>query len=291
MADPAPHSEPPHTPAAARCTGGGAPGTAAPTRYGLADLQVHTSAGDGMMDAAAILERVEQQTDLDIIAVTDHDDIGGALAARELHARGHYRFELVTGIELTTRSGHLLALDIDAPLRPLRPLAETVAEIHRRGGIAVVPHPLSYLTRSIGQRALQRLLETGDPEVRPDGIELANGSLAARVTEAKARRLNRESFHLPETGGSDAHFLEEVGRAATLFRGSTTAELRTALAAGTTEARMLAPVPLSAIGWRTLARQQVRGLSVTPRRVLGPPFVRARRRLLSIATLRSRGSR
>ncbi len=262
----------------------------APARFGLADLQVHTSAGDGMMDASAIFERVEHVTELDLIAVTDHDDIGGALAARELHARGSYRFGLLTGIELTTRSGHLLALDIERPLRPLRPLDETVAAIHRAGGLAVVPHPLSYLTRSIGQRALQRLLDSGDPELRPDGIELANGSLAARVTEGKARRLNRERFHLAETGGSDAHFLEEVGRAATLFPGSTADDLRAALAAGSTEARMLAPVPLSAIGWRRLARQQVRGLSVTPRRVLGPPLQRASRRLRGAASLGRRGS-
>ncbi len=260
--------------------------TAASTeRYGLADLQLHTSAGDGMMDAREIFERVEYETELDVIAVTDHDDIGAALAARELHARGNYRFEFITGIELTTRSGHLLALFIDEPLRTLRPLAETIAEIHRRGGMAVVPHPLSYLTRSIGQRTLSRILTTGDPEIRPDGIEIANGSLAGRVTEAKARRLNRECFHLPETGGSDAHFIEEVGRAATLFPGTTITDLRAALMLGTTEGRILAPVPLSAIGWRRLARQQVRGLSVTPRRMLGPPLRRSWRRLRSAATI------
>lgn len=280
MSDADPRSEPP---ASLRRVGDDA--DAADTRrYGLADLQVHTSAGDGMMDARAILDYVEHRTELDIIAITDHDDIGGALAAREIHARRGYSFEVMTGIELTTRSGHLLALDIDEPLRPLRPLAETVREIHRLGGLAVVPHPFSYLTRSIGERALRRLLATGDPELRPDGIELASGSPAARATERKARRLNRDSFHLPETGGSDAHFLPEVGRAATLFPGSSTGELRAALAAGETEAMLLAPVPLSAIGWRALARQQVRGLSVTPRRVLGPALARAGRRLRAIAT-------
>ena len=279
MSDADPRSEPP---ASRRRVGDDADAADTP-RYGLADLQVHTSAGDGMMDARAILDYVEHRTELDIIAVTDHDDIGGALAAREIHARGGYGFEVMTGIELTTRSGHLLALDIDEPLRPLRPLAETVREIHRLGGLAVVPHPFSYLTRSIGERALRRLLATGDPELRPDGIELASGSPAARVTERKARRLNRDAFHLPETGGSDAHFLPEVGRAATLFPGSSTAELRAALAARETGALLLAPVPLSAIGWRALARQQVRGLSVTPRRVLGPALARAGRRLRAIA--------
>ena len=134
----------------------------APARFGTADLQVHTSFGDGMVDARAIFERVEATTDLDLLAVTDHDDVGGALLAREVHARGHYRFAFVPGIEVTTRSGHLLALWVEQPVASFRPLGETVAAIHRLGGLAVIPHPFSYLTRSVGQRALERLLAEDD---------------------------------------------------------------------------------------------------------------------------------
>ena len=53
--------------------------TAAPAaaglRYGSADLQVHTAHGDGTMDARALFDRVEAFTDLDVVAVTDHDDV------------------------------------------------------------------------------------------------------------------------------------------------------------------------------------------------------------------------
>ena len=239
-------------------------------RYGTADLQVHTAYGDGMADAGALFERIEARTDLDVVAVTDHDDIGGALLAREVHARGRYRFEFVPGVELTTRSGHLLALWIDRPLRPLRPLPESIAEVHRMGGLAVIPHPFSYLTRSVGQRALERLLALADPEVTPDGIELANLTLAGRVTGARARRLNTERYGLAETGGSDAHFPEEVGNARTLFAGTTAEDLRRAIAERRTSAIAGTPASLRAIGVRRLAAQQVRGLSVTPRKVLGP---------------------
>ncbi len=246
--------------------------TAAPplARFGTADLQIHTSYGDGMARARELLDRIDALTDLDVVAVTDHDDIGGALLAREAHARGGYRFEFVTGIELTTRSGHLLALWVDEPLRPLRPLNETIAAIHRVGGLAVIPHPFSYLTRSIGQRALERLLAEGDPETTPDGIEVANLTLAGRVTGAKALRLNRERYHLAETGGSDAHFPEEVGTASTLFPGRTSGELRRAILARQTSGLKGSQVPLRTIGLRRLATQQVRGLSVTPKKVLGP---------------------
>lgn len=239
-------------------------------RFGTADLQVHTSYGDGMADARELFDRIESRTDLDVVAVTDHDDIRGALLARDIHARGNYRFEFVTGVELTTRAGHLLALWVDEPLRPLRPLGETVAAIHRAGGVAVIPHPFSYLTRSVGQRALERLIAEGDPERLPDGIEVANLTLAGRVTGAKALRLNRARYGLAETGGSDAHFPEEVGTATTLFPGRTAEHLRHAILQRQTVGLRGHQVALRAIGVRRLATQQVRGLSVTPKKVLGP---------------------
>jgi predicted metal-dependent phosphoesterase TrpH len=248
------------------------------TRFGTADLQVHTSHGDGMADARALFERIERQTDLDVVAVTDHDDIRGALVAREVHARDNYMFEFVPGIEVTTRSGHLLALWVDEPVRSFRSLAETVATVHRMGGVAVIPHPLSYLTRSVGERALDGLLAVGDAEALPDGIEVANTTLAGRVTGARALRANRARWGLAETGGSDAHFPEEVGAARTLFPGRTAEELRAAIAARQTVGISRGAVPLRAIGPRRLALQQVRGLSTTPRKVLGPPLARAARR-------------
>jgi predicted metal-dependent phosphoesterase TrpH len=246
------------------------PGDPPLARFGTADLQVHTSYGDGMADAQELFDRIDGLTGLDVVAVTDHDDIGGALLAREVHARGNYSFEFVTGIELTTRAGHLLALWVDSPLRPLRPLGETIAAIHRAGGVAVLPHPFSYLTRSVGQRALEKLLAQGDPETTPDGIEVANLTLAGRVTGAKALRLNQERYHLAETGGSDAHFPEEVGTAHTLFPGRSAEDLRRAILAKETAGIAGIQVPLRTIGIRRLATQQVRGLSVTPKKVLGP---------------------
>lgn len=238
-------------------------------RFGRADLQTHTAYGDGMADARQMLGYVETSTDLDVVAVTDHDDVRGALIARDEHARGDYRFEFVPGIEITTRAGHLLALWVDEPLPSLRPLAESVEAIHRAGGIAVVPHPFSWLTRSVGRRTLDRLLDNGDPATHPDGIEVANTTLAGRVTAARALRRNRERYALAETGGSDAHFLQAVGTAATLFQGRTAAELRAAIEARATVGQTGRAPSLRRLGVRQLAAQQVRGLSVTPRKVIG----------------------
>jgi len=248
------------------------------TRHGRADLQVHTSHGDAMGDATEVFEAVEAAGFLDVIAVTDHDDVTGALLAREAHAAGGYSFELVTGIEVTTRQGHLLALWVDEPVRSFRSLEQTVAQIHELGGLAVLPHPFSMLTRSIGRRRLERNLAIADTAVHPDGIELANPTSFGWDT-SRARQRNDEHWKLAVTGGSDAHFTELIGAAYTTFPGRTASDLRAAIDARTTDGFLGKHVSLAEIGIRRLAHQQVRGLSVTPRKVLGPRLRRARARL------------
>lgn len=252
---------------------------AASRRFGRADLQVHTSYGDGMEDARTIFERVELRGELDVIAVTDHDDVRGALEAREVHDRARYHFDLVTGIEVTTLQGHLLALWVDRPIPSFRSLEATVDAVHRAGGVAVVPHPFSALTRSVGRRALERVLGIDDAGTHPDGIELANPTSMGWDTGARARHLNASRYRLAETGGSDAHFVETVGHAYTLFAGRDAETLRAAILERRTSGVVEHGTPMRAIGARRLALQQVRGLSVTPRKVLGPMAERLRARI------------
>ncbi|MCC7168717.1 MAG: hypothetical protein IT565_14220, partial [Rhodospirillales bacterium] len=244
-----------------------------------ADLHIHTQASDGTASIPEILHHVETRTDLDVIAITDHDDARGAFLAREVHAQAPYHFELITGAEVTTLHGHLLALFIEDPVRSFRPLEETVAAIHRQGGLAVIPHPFSLLTRSIGRRTLERVMAIQDEAVHPDGIEIANPTSAGWDTGVRAEQLNRQRWRLAETGGSDAHFAEAVGAAYTLFPGHTTEALRAAIDARTTGGRTGRRVPLRAIGVPRLLTQQARGLSATPRAVLSGPTGRLAARL------------
>jgi predicted metal-dependent phosphoesterase TrpH len=202
---------------------------------GKADLHLHSLYSDGTATVLQLLEWVEQNTDLDVVAITDHERIDGALRARELHAAGGFSFDLVIGEEVTTRRGHLLALFIDERIPALRPLPETVERIHAAGGIAVPAHAMAPLTPSIGSRSLRALQRSRNSAHRLDAIELLNPSAAGRARDAARRQLNATVLHLPALGGSDAHVLEGVGTAWTWFPGSTVDELRAAIAAGTTE--------------------------------------------------------
>ena len=201
----------------------------------MADMHVHSLYSDGTMRIRDILDHVEQNTTLDVIAVTDHERIDGALRAREIHAAGAYSFELVVGEEITTRSGHLLALFLEERVRPLRSLEYALQAVHEQGGLAVAPHPMSQLTLSIGRGSFRRLLRDDRPGVHLDAIELINPSGAGRSAHDAVRRMNDEVLHLPGIGNSDAHVLSAIGSAFTWFRGTSAAEYRAAIGSGEVE--------------------------------------------------------
>ena len=234
---------------------------------GKADLHIHTARGDGMADLPELLDHVQENTDLTVIAVTEHDDLRPGLEAREMCARGSYRFQVVPGAEVTTLEGHLLALYLEEPVESLRPLAETLEAVHKQAGLCIIPHPMSWLTRSIGQRTIELILRDGRDGVYFDGIEVADLSAGARVSIEKARRLNAERYHLAAVGGSDAHFLAVVGSAYTLFDGQSAEDLRRAILSRTTQGVEGHQPSLTEIGLGQVARQQVRGLLVTPRKM------------------------
>lgn len=200
---------------------------------GKADLHMHSSVGDGLASVQEILDYVENSTDLDVIAITDHDDIRGSLRARELVAAGSYRFDFVVGVEITTISGHLLAYFIEKPVKGMRSLPTTIDEVHNQGGICVIPHPMSWLTRSVGRR---RLMAMARGATRADGIEMLNPSVAGRVAYRKAIDLNRDLLKLPEVAGSDSHSLSLIGSAYTQFEGKSAVDFRDSLFRGTTQA-------------------------------------------------------
>src|SRR3954447_17366121 len=123
-------------------------------KMGKADLHMHTSLGDGLASVEQIFEFVENYTDLDIIAITDHDDIRGAMQALELAEKRKWRFKVVPGNEITTRQGHLLALFVTCEFPMLKSLEASMHAVYEAGGLAIAPHPLSWLTTSIREKAL-----------------------------------------------------------------------------------------------------------------------------------------
>jgi len=199
---------------------------------GAADMHLHSLYSDGTATVAQILEHVEHKTRLDVVAITDHERIDGAIRAAELHASGGYSFDLVVGEEITTRRGHVLALFISARIPALRPLEETLAAIHAQGGIAIAAHPLAPIPLSVGRRSLRRMRDHDTRGVHFDAIELFNPSHAGKTRHDARLALNARELGLPGVGNSDAHVLEGIGTGRTTFPGHTAAAYRAAIVDG-----------------------------------------------------------
>ena len=209
-----------------------------PPRPGRADLHIHTVASDGTADVGAILDHVASLagTDgqLDVIAITDHERIDAAIAARAIARQRGLPIEVVVGEEVTTLGGHLLALYIEAPVRSYRSLRSTIAAVHDAGGLAIPAHPLVPYPLCAQGWVLRRLLDDGDPRVRPDALETFNPTALGRPWHDRAVRFADE-HGLARVGNSDAHALAAVGSGWTTFPGRTAADLRAAIQAGTSD--------------------------------------------------------
>ena len=197
-------------------------------RLGRADLHIHSLASDGTASVPDILAAVEMQTDLDVIAITDHDRIDAALVARAMAADRGLRAEVVVGEEVTTLGGHLLALFVERRIRPLRSLRATIAEIHDQGGLAIPAHPLVPYPLCAQGFVLRRLLDDPDPNVRPDGLETFNPTTLGRPWHGRVVRF-AETYDLARVGNSDAHALEAIGSGWTTFPGRSAGDLRAAI--------------------------------------------------------------
>lgn len=202
-------------------------------RRGQADMHIHSLASDGTASAAEILDYVERRTDLDLIAIADHERIEAAVECRRLAQERGSRVEVVVAEEVTTRSGHLLGVFLQARLKRGQRLETTVAEIHEQGGLAIVPHPFSAFTKGMRKHAIMRVHNSTDSLVYWDALEGFNPSTAGRYGRSATIRLAQD-IGLPLVGNSDGHTLDTIGDGRTYFPGSTAEDYRRAILEKTT---------------------------------------------------------
>src|SRR5712691_2436885 len=193
---------------------------------GRADLHMHTNFSDGWPSPADLVDHVFRNTDLDVIAVTDHDTIEGALRAAE-RAQRRGKVEVVVGEEVSSRDGHILALYLERRVRPGMSAAATVHAIHDQGGLAVAAHPFWRTTRQVRKGRVHGVGWLA-AELDFDGVEVENATPGFYVFNQLAHRLNL-GLGAAELGCSDAHIVDAVGRAFTEFEGTTSAALRKAI--------------------------------------------------------------
>jgi len=200
---------------------------------GLADLHIHTiHSYDGTASVPSVLARAKQ-IGLDVIGITDHDEIEGALKALELAA--DYGVTVLPGMEVTTREGDLLALNITEIVQRDMSLIETVLKVRELGGFCIAPHPMAggLGMKSLSAYSIMRALRHPDVAQTLLGIETYNATLIDRRSNHYARILANR-VDIARTANSDAHVLEAIGLGATEFDGHTARDLLIALQKGET---------------------------------------------------------
>jgi predicted metal-dependent phosphoesterase TrpH len=201
---------------------------------GRADLHIHTRYSDGWPSPLSVVEYAARHLTLDVIAVTDHDTIDGALVAADYAAGRPGAPQVIVGEEVSSLDGHIVGLFLERPVKPGLSAAATVDEIRAQGGIAFAAHPF---WRTERQNRSPRVDGVGWLAAALDfhGVEVENGTPGFYLLNQMAHRLN-EGAGLAELGNSDAHILDAIGLAHTSFPGRTAQALRAAIEARATRA-------------------------------------------------------
>ncbi len=164
------------------------------------DLHVHTEYSHDSLLKIDQLKSAVIKGKVDAIAVTDHNEIEGALRIKKTAP-----FQVIVGEEIRTTAGEIIGLflkqKIEAGLSPM----ETIMRIKDQGGLVMIPHPFDHFrSTALERETLLSLVE------HIDLVEVLNGRNVFQKSNALADAF-AEQNQLLKAAGSDAHMKGEVG--------------------------------------------------------------------------------
>jgi hypothetical protein len=167
------------------------------------DLHMHTDHSHDCATPVEVLLATARERGLGAIAVTDHNEISGALAARELADAAGVR--VIVGEEVKTADqGEVIGLFIEELIPRGMSLQETVAEIRRQGGLVYVPHPFDRLHSVPDYEHLLAIVSD------VDAIEVFNPRVAIGAFNDEAARFAAK-YRIVAGAGSDSHVAQGLG--------------------------------------------------------------------------------
>jgi glycosyltransferase involved in cell wall biosynthesis len=165
------------------------------------DLHMHTDHSPDCATPVGTLLDTAKKVGLGAIAITDHNEISGALEARK-RANG---IKVIVAEEVKTADqGEVIGLFIEEKIPRGMTLQETIAEIRRQGGLVYVPHPFDRMHAVPDYEHLLDVVE----EI--DAIEVFNPRVAFSAFNEEAARFAAK-YRIVAGAGSDSHVAQGLG--------------------------------------------------------------------------------
>jgi predicted metal-dependent phosphoesterase TrpH len=169
------------------------------------DLHVHSVYSIDSTITPEQLVVYARKRGLDGVAVTDHDRLDSGLKISK-----EVNFLVLPGMEVSSRDGHIIGLNINTPVAKGLPAEETVNKIHAAGGIAIACHPSAFLKESLNKHVTAKF----------DAVEVINSSSIPFRYSLKRNEKLASRLDVARVAGSDAHYGPEIGCAYTLIDGA-----------------------------------------------------------------------
>ena len=165
------------------------------------DLHMHTDHSPDCATPVDTLLETAKRVGLGAIAITDHNEVSGALEARE-RAEG---IKVIVAEEVKTADqGEVIGLFIEEKIPRGMTLQETIAEIRRQGGLIYVPHPFDRM------HAVPDYEHMLDVVTEIDAIEVFNPRVAFSAFNEEAARFAAK-YRIVAGAGSDSHVAQGLG--------------------------------------------------------------------------------
>jgi predicted metal-dependent phosphoesterase TrpH len=188
----------------------------------LADLHTHTKySHDSLSEPKDLLEAAVRKG-LSAVAITDHNEINGALEAKKIAAEMKLPIQVIVGEEVYTDKGDLLVYFLKEKIAP-GSLASALSEAKRQNAVCSMAHPFDFARKGMmTQKPSEGLVD------KIAAVEVLNARVFLESENRSAldfATLRRKVF----LAGSDSHHPSEVGAAYVEYEGVRALDARTLL--------------------------------------------------------------
>lgn len=163
------------------------------------DLHIHSQYSEDGSGTPKEIIKILKKKGICGMAITDHNTLEGSLKALKDKPKD---FVIIPGCEISTKEGHIIALNIKENIPKKLSYIETIEKIKEQNGTTIIPHIFRNMS-GIKKEKLKKIY------TKINAIEVFN-SCSLPITNLKMAETAKK-YKLGGTGGSDSHSPKFVG--------------------------------------------------------------------------------